>query len=276
MLNKFKVIYIIISNNRYKVSEKRRFKGEFYQTFDLRSFPLDLQELCISIGTFHSSNEIELRQNEEKLSSINTSTFGETHEWHLHPAVCEREQQKKPTVDDQEQSSSSLDLTICIVRKPNYYYWNSFFLVFVIAMLCLCSFSIRCDLTLYRLWIAMTVLLSLITFKWTAAKSLPSVAYLTCLDQYSLMNILFGFVVCAYYAIFGGLAQPLCPTPFKEIDFYVFVGAISFFYLINSLFIVRFVLLNYRNRRRLEKRQAQYERNSFAKRARIKSIFQTN
>ena len=243
----------------------------------MRSFPLDLQELCISIGTFHSSNEIQLRQNQEKLSSINTSTFGETHEWQLYSAVCERKDQKQQEEEQRDdQQSPLLDLTICIVRKPNYYYWNSFFLVFVIAMLCLCSFSIRCDLTSYRLWIAMTVLLSLVTFKWTATKSLPSVSYLTCLDQYALMNILFGFAVCAYYAIFGGLAQPLCVTPSKEIDFYVFVAAISFFYLINSLFIIRFVVLKYRNQKRVEQRQTEYERNSFAKRARIKSIFQNN
>lgn len=258
----------------YKVSERRRFKGEFSQTFDLRNFPLDLQELCVSISTFRTPQEIKLTVSQEKLSSINVSTFTQTHEWNLHQAVCNSEniEQSDYSVDHH----CTIDMSVCVTRKPNYYYWNSFLLIFIITMICLCCFSFRCDISSNRLIVGITVLLTLITFKWTLTKHLPSISYLTNLDQYSLMNIFFVFATCVYHSVLGALTPELCPMPFREIDFYTFIGSTGAFHFINSLYVIRFLVINYKNRKVLEKRNKEYQRNSNAKRARIKSIFQSN
>ncbi|RNA10666.1 gamma aminobutyric acid receptor subunit [Brachionus plicatilis] len=255
-----------------KISERRRFKGEFSQTFQLKNYPLDLQELTINISSFRTSQEIDLVISTEKLSSINVSTFTQTHEWTLFQTVCSSQMTK--TNDITNENQSSMDISVCVMRKPNYYYWNSFLLAFIITMICLCCFAISCDLSGNRNIVATTVLLTLITFKWSVTKNLPSLSYLTILDQYTLMNIIIVFGNNIYFALMGVFAKETCPAPFRQIDFYVFIGSTSLFYLLNSIQVLRFFFIKYKNRKMLLHREDEYNKNNTAKRARIKSIFQ--
>ncbi|CAF0955531.1 unnamed protein product [Brachionus calyciflorus] len=256
----------------YKISEKRRFKGDFSQTFDLKNYPLDLQELTINISTFRPQQEINLIVSTEKLSSINVSTFTQTHEWTLYQTVCSS--QVIRTNDITNENQCSVDMSVCVLRKPNYYYWNSFLLAFIITMICLCCFSIRCDISSNRNIVGITVLLTLITFKWSLTKNLPSLSYLTILDQYSLMNIIIVFINNIYFAVMGVFTTETCPAPYKEIDLYVFIGSTVMFHFLNSLHVLRFFVIKYRNRKVLLNRENEYNKNNSAKRARIKSIFQ--
>lgn len=260
------------SSRGYKVSERRRFKGDFSQTFQLRNYPLDLQELTINISSFRTSQEIDLVMSTEKLSSINISTFTQTHEWTLYQTVCSSQMTK--TNDITNENQCSMDISVCVLRKPNYYYWNSFLLAFIITMICLCCFAMKCHLSGNRNIVGTTVLLTLITFKWSVTKNLPSLSYLTILDQYTLMNIIIVFGNNIYFALMGVFTKEYCPDPYKKIDFYVFIGSTSLFYLLNSVQVLRFFIIRYRNRRMLLKREDEYNKNNNAKRARIKSIFQ--
>ena len=256
----------------YKISERRRFKGDFSQTFQLRNYPLDLQELTINISSFRTSQEIDLVMSTEKLSSINISTFTQTHEWTLYQTVCSSQMTK--TNDITNENQCSMDISVCVLRKPNYYYWNSFLLAFIITMICLCCFAMKCHLSGNRNIVGTTVLLTLITFKWSVTKNLPSLSYLTILDQYTLMNIIIVFGNNIYFALMGVFTKENCPDPYKKIDFYVFIGSTSLFYLLNSVQVLRFFIIRYKNRRMLLKREDEYNKNNNAKRARIKSIFQ--
>lgn len=215
---------------------------------------------------------MRLQASREKLSSINVNTFTQTHEWRLYPNVCERQRARSVSTFTLEHQDS-IELTMCVVRKPSYYYWNSFFLIFVVAMLYLCTFSIHCDLVGYRLLVSIIVLLALVTLKLTIANDLPSISYLTSLDQYSFMNILIGLIICIYFAIIGGLVNSGCVSPLKEVDFYAFITATAFFYLLNSLFVIKFFVFKYRNVKRIEQREIEYGRNNTARKARLKSIF---
>jgi len=259
----------------HKIAERRRFKGEFAQTFDLKKFPLDMQELLITISTLRSAQEVTLIMNKEKLSSINMSTFTQTHEWHLHEHVCNHEESTLET-DYLSESRCLVNISVCVSRKPFYYYCNSFMLIFVITMICLCCFSISCDIVGNRLIVSITVLLTLITYKWSMSKSLPSLSYLTNLDQYSLMNILIVFLNCIYYALMGAFASENCTEPYGLIDFYAFTASMSIFILLNSFHAFKFFIYNYQNKCILEQREYEYSKNSRAKRARIKSIFQSS
>ncbi len=140
-------------------------------------------------------------------------------------------------------SHTILDVNVCVSRKPTYYYWNSFLLNFIITLICFCCYSIRCDISANRMIIGITVLLTLITFKLTLSKYLPSLSYLTIIDQYSLMNIMIIFFNCAYFAIMGVITPQLCKFPYNKIDNYVFYGSISLFILLNIFQIVKVAII---------------------------------
>lgn len=44
----------------WRISERRRIRGEFSHTLNLKQFPFDIQELCISISTFRQNQEVSL------------------------------------------------------------------------------------------------------------------------------------------------------------------------------------------------------------------------
>ncbi len=56
--------------------------------------------------------------------------------------------------------------TIFCSRKPGYYIFNAFFLIFLITSSALTIFAINCKLTPNRLQISYTLLLTSISFKW--------------------------------------------------------------------------------------------------------------
>ena len=65
------------------------------QTFNLKNFPFDLQELCLNVSSLRSSKEININLSKEKLSSVDVSAFTQTHEWVLYPAVGHLESSKQ-------------------------------------------------------------------------------------------------------------------------------------------------------------------------------------
>jgi hypothetical protein len=256
-----------------KVSEKRRFKGDFSQTFNLRNFPFDQQELFINISSYHNSNEIKLIHNKEKLSLIELSSFTQTHEWNLNSSLRTRETVKQN--DFSSETHSCIDFTICVTRKPVYYIWNSFLLIFIITTICLCCFSIRCDIAANRLIVGITVFLTLITFKWSLSKNQPSISYLTCLDKYTLSNIFIVFINCIYYSIMGSITSVNCPLPYYKIDLYAFIASLSLFLLLSGSFVIIALVYHYLNSKNLKLRDEEYKKFDSSKRARIKSIFQS-
>jgi hypothetical protein len=64
-------------------------------------------------------------------------------------------------------------------RKPGYYMFNAYFLIFLITLSALTIFSMDCKQPQFRLNTSFTILLTSITFKWVVNRSLPAVSYLT-------------------------------------------------------------------------------------------------
>jgi hypothetical protein len=264
-----------------QVAERRRFKGEFSQIFNLLQFPIDLQELCLNISSLRNDNELELEFNLNKLSSIDTTAFTQSHEWILEPNVCDINELDSTVITNDDDTFSShshsqISISICVRRKAGYYYWNIYFLILIISSICLCSFSINCKDSTSRLTISIIILLTLVTFKYSLNRNLPLLPYLTSLDHYSIMHLIIVFIQSIYYSLMGHFSNEKCNNIFNRIDNYFFYTFVGLFIGLNLIHVIRFVIFNFRNNKILKWRKYDYHRNSLAKRARIKSIFQYN
>jgi hypothetical protein len=71
----------------------------------------------------------------------------------------------------------------------------------------------------------------------------------------------------------GGLAEEYCGPPHEAVDFYAFISASVLFYVLNSLYVIKFYIFKYKNVKKIEERELLYFKNKMAKRARVKSIF---
>jgi len=88
-------------------------------------------------------------------------------------------------------------------RRPGYYIFNAYFLIFLITVSGLTIFSIDCRLPGNRLQTTYTLLLTSVSFKWVINRSLPTVSYLTSLDQYAIVSISFLCLNCFWHSIVG-------------------------------------------------------------------------
>ena len=74
-----------------------------------------------------------------------------------------------------------------------------------------------------------TLLLTSIMFRWSVSRLLPPVSYLTLLDKYTLLSLVFISLNSIWHSIIGFLIRHMETT--KSTDFYIFVIFTIFFIL---------------------------------------------
>lgn len=75
------------SNLTVKVCEMRKVRGVFYERLELYDFPMDIQEISITLTSKLSVNQVELVENPRDACSINTEDFLDQQEWNLYDHV---------------------------------------------------------------------------------------------------------------------------------------------------------------------------------------------
>ena len=183
------------------ICEKWFLKGIFWRSSKLKNFPIDVQELTISLASLKPISEVKFVKSKFKISAVIQEGFIDQQEWKLYSFVACKEVIVKHKLSVDEYAAYYITAFTC--RRPNYYYYNAFFLIFLITLSSMTTFSMPCHLPQSRLQTMCTVLLTSITFKWVINRSLPTVYYLTSLDFYSLMNILLICICLCWHAIIG-------------------------------------------------------------------------
>jgi hypothetical protein len=93
-----------------------------------------------------------------------------------------------------------------LFKQPQYYLWNAFFLIFLITVCGLITFSIKIDQTQGRLQTSFTLLLTSISFKWVINRSLP-VFYFMIISASKLKALYIGFLLFLKFAIYDNITE---------------------------------------------------------------------
>lgn len=89
-----------------------------------------LQELTIQISTDRSVEEMELIEDREALSTINTETFLDSQEWAIHEHV--ETTRSETTVEDASATTRPILHVQCrVARKVGYFFWNIIFVMVI-------------------------------------------------------------------------------------------------------------------------------------------------
>ena len=139
-------------------------------------------------------------------------------------------------------------------RKAGYYFFNAYFLIFLITASALTIFSIDPKLPQNRLQTTCTFLLTSVSFKWVINRSLPTISYLTSLDKYAIICIFFVCCNCAWHAIVGAFWSK---EDAKIIDQWVLVAAGCIFVLIHIGFLI-WLFIAYKEIREVKKKERKF------------------
>jgi hypothetical protein len=146
------------NNSTTKITEIQRIKGIFWERLELADFPNDIQDLSITVVTELKSDEIKLIWNPNKTSFINNKhTFFDQQKWYLFKMVktssmASYDIGSTSTINDipsnfLEKTSKSLHppkvVASCFChRRPGYFIFNAYFLIFLITASALVIFSL--------------------------------------------------------------------------------------------------------------------------------------
>ena len=157
--------------------------------FDLHRFPFDRQLIKLRLSSFRNDfvkwysplDDTPFRiRNDELWRETEILVVSDNNSWNL-----DMIRSKTSQVEIQ----SILSITVGISRRPNYYLTNFVFVIFIIVQAG-CSFiAIPYDDFGARSSLILTLLLTIIAFKFVMASYLPVVSYQTYLDRYSVLSI---------------------------------------------------------------------------------------
>jgi hypothetical protein len=165
---------------------------------------------------------------------------------------------------------SKIVATCYCCRKPGYYLFNAYFLIFLITVIALTIFSVDCKLPQNRLQITCIILLTSVSFKWVINRSLPTISYLTSLDKYAIICIFYICMLCAWHSIVGRFWTQ---EDAELYDFWLLITFAILFLLINLLVLVWFYIA-YEKIRRLKEKELRFVQNLKENFSRINSSFE--
>lgn len=194
-----------------------------------------------------------------KISPEANNTFIEQQKWKLFKLVKTRVQKVSNDSYNKKElflnKSPKLRVSTFCSRRPGYYFSNAYFLIFLITISALDTFSIKCKLPQNRLQTTFTLLLTLISLKWVINRSLPAIAYQTSLDKYAIASISYICIICAYHGVIGRVSLNLDTS--QEIDEWVFVF-FSLILVLIQLYFVNWVIKAYDKIKKLQKEESEY------------------
>ncbi|KAK4473971.1 hypothetical protein MN116_002637 [Schistosoma mekongi] len=195
------VMAVRSENGEVYLMERRRIKGVFLETLELNDFPLDVQDLTITVTTERPDTEVDIIPDQVEMSAINIQTFVDQQEWKLHEHVEIKKRIIKQEYSSSMKSHPCLSVTCRAARRPGYFYWNVFLIMFMISGLAFATFAVSPDKAELRLRLSFTLILTSVTFKYVITQSLPKISYLTYMDKYVLMSLFILCIISIWHAV---------------------------------------------------------------------------
>lgn len=153
-----------------------------------------------------------------------------------------------------------------VSRRAGYYFWNAYFLIFLITAAVFAIFAVNPNQPNFRLPVSATLLLTSITFRWSySSRCLPTVNYFTSLDSYSIKSIVLIFLcfvwhgfVTIFFNFFDYKVVNIIDKSMLGFLFLVFILInLSLVLWLKSAFKIRKSIESY-DRKRLEKRKSRF------------------
>jgi hypothetical protein len=213
------------TEQRFMICEMRKVTGIFYENLELEDFPLDVQDLTITVATKKPGNIVRFVQMQKEEKEMNISHTLDKSMWKMHNRVL-----TQGDVMDREYSYGVrkfplMRVSAKVFRLPGFFYWNALLPILLVTLASLAPFVVDIKIPQSRLPATCTLMLTSVGIRWTIGRLLPTVSYLTSLDKYSLGTMLIITMELCYHAIMGALFPKLSPELAYNLD----KGAFLFF-----------------------------------------------
>ncbi len=169
--------------------------------------------------------------------------------------IINLEKSNNKVLDRQSSQKSNYVVTCFCSRRPGYYIKNVYSFNFLITVLSLTLLVIDTRLAQNRISGTFTLILTSFSFKVVTSKTLPAISYLTSLDKYQIINIVYLTMCCVWHSVCAALNIDFDSKFY--LDKIILCCFATFFILIQLVFIVSF-FKSYQNIRNLKKLEEKF------------------
>ena len=119
-------IFYVDESTKLMVSEIRKISGLFHENLELENFPLDIQDLSITIATKKPDTKcINFVLMQPQLTSVHINTTLDKSMWHIHKMVKTTKCSLCTEFSFGKREYSAVRLSAQVFRSPVYFYWNA-------------------------------------------------------------------------------------------------------------------------------------------------------
>ncbi|CAH1274679.1 CHRNA9 [Branchiostoma lanceolatum] len=186
------------------VHEFRKVTATFKVDMDLTDFPFDKQKLTVQLMSGWSTKRVELRKNYGSNDVITEEDFSDKEQWEVCGYLDCKNDEKINKQFKESYGYPLYNITAHVQRRTLFYMFNIVLILFLITALTFTTFSVRTD---YRLSNTFTLLLTTVAIKLVVSQYLPTVSYMTLLDKYVVVCILFQSGVALQNAVASALPE---------------------------------------------------------------------
>ncbi|KAL7536189.1 hypothetical protein ACHAWF_005395 [Thalassiosira exigua] len=196
----------------------QRIEGDFFERFELQNFPMDAQDLTITVSVnCATEGPVPVEFTLEPIPgapppqlAADTVNFAYSDIWDINPCLAA---EVTDVGANAERRFPAVHLRACVARKPNFVLMNVAFPSAVISLLSLLTFFVSMEALGGRLNHSITLLLTVVAFKYTSAAYLPQISYWTLVDKYSALSSGIVVLVCILHSILGLLDNWVGESP---------------------------------------------------------------
>lgn len=211
------------------IYEMRRLKGKFYETMELNDFPFDVQGISVVLSSELTKDSVELIEDKEDLSCIYADCFSDSQEWELHDFVDVDPLDISAQYSRARENYPGLIATCCVSRRAGFFAWNVLVIVNLLTIFAFTTFAVSPNLVQNRLQLSFILMLAGISFRFVTNQSIPKISYLTHLDRYVLVSMMFSGFITFWHAILSRFSYSVQVQ--DKMDFWAFiVFAIGYFF----------------------------------------------
>ena len=244
------------NKNQFMVCELRKVTGIFYENLELEDFPLDIQDLSITVATKKPGSIVNFILLQKEMKGIKISNTLDKSMWKMHTVLITRKDQIHREYSFGKRDYPAIVVSAKVSRLPGFFYRNALLPILLVSLASLAPFVVDIKIPQSRLPATCTLMLTSVSIRWTIGRLLPTVSYLTSLDKYSLVSMLIITMELLYHGIMGTIFRKIPEAIAYRVDtiiFFIFCGLIITKQLVFFGWIIKVML----HRRRINREEAE-------------------
>jgi hypothetical protein len=196
---------------------QQRWLGNFSTHMDLKDFPMDHQRFEVQVASLgYARDEVDVVVNTEKLQTTRAKALSIT-DWEVGPVTMEASDFE---TSPGEKSFSGAKLWWEGQRYFRYYAIQTVIPLVFIVLMGWSAFWVHASVVPARMSVAMTTMLTLISYRFALGTSVPKLTYLTRFDYFMLASTILIFIILAVVSVEAYLVSKEKVALCNRIDFW--------------------------------------------------------